>query len=171
MLGEAITGVVDSDLGKLWDKVQTDFLVSGDVVDRLQLVRTALSKFGFDGLGSVAKLFHSSNNPATDQDEYYEGAKEEFENEGDAIQYVLYGHTHCARHDYFAGNVDGRIRMYINTGTYLPLVRGTDDGKGFAKSHQMTLAFFYRDDEDQQGRSGSGPTMDLWNGIKRKEYE
>jgi hypothetical protein len=62
------------------------------------------------------------------------------------------------------------VKMYINTGTYLPLVQRTDDGKGFAKSHQLTMAFFYADGEDKDGRAGPGPTMDLWNGIKRKEY-
>jgi UDP-2,3-diacylglucosamine pyrophosphatase LpxH len=174
LLSQSIAGVVDSDLGKMWDEVQTDFLVSGDIVDRLQLVQAAIRHLGFDGLADCAKFFKGigafKEPKVGDPDDHYNGALREFDKLGNEIQYVLYGHTHRARHDYFAGDVTGRVKMYINTGTYLPLIQGTDDGKGFAKSHQMTLAFFYRDEEDKVCRAGPGPTLDLWNGIKRKEY-
>jgi hypothetical protein len=100
-------------------------------------------------------------------DENLEGARSEAASLPSECQFLVQGHTHVARHDYLSATVDGRVRLYINTGTYLPLIHGTEDGEGFAGSHQMTLAFFYRGDEG--GRPGGGPTIDLWNGIKRKE--
>src|SRR5262245_23119006 len=46
----AIDGVVQSDYGKLWDKIQPDLIVSADLVDRLQLIRNHLRADGLDGL-------------------------------------------------------------------------------------------------------------------------
>jgi hypothetical protein len=60
--------------------------------------------------------------------------------------------------------------MYINTGTYLPLIQRTDDGAGFYSEHRMTIAFFYKESEDSGGRVGNGPTADIWNGFRRKLY-
>ncbi|MBI5216185.1 MAG: TIR domain-containing protein [Ignavibacteriae bacterium] len=39
----------------------------------------------------------------------------------------------------------------------------------FAQSNPMTLLTFYREDEDTDGK-GRLPSLDLWNGIKRKQY-
>jgi len=104
------------------------------------------------------------------RDDFLEGAREEWTWPGyGGIQYILYGHTHQAKNYYFSAAMDGRVRMYVNTGTYLPYVRQVEGG-GFAAAHQMTLACFYRDDEDMESRSGPGPTLDLWNGIRRKRY-
>ena len=170
----AISGVVDSDLGKLWDRITTDIFFSGDLVDRLQLARKAIQKIGLDGLNNCLEFFTNLGNfkdaVIVHEDDFYTHAQGEFNSLPGEIQFVLYGHTHLARHDYLTGSVDSRVKMYINTGTFLPLVQRTDDGKGFAKSRQLTMAFFYADGEDKDGRAGPGPTMDLWNGIKRKEY-
>jgi len=61
--------------------------------------------------------------------------------------------------------------VYINTGTYLPLLQTTVDGRSFAQSHQMTLTFFFNTNEDTNDRANGGPTVDIWNGIKRKQYK
>lgn len=91
-------------------------------------------------------------------------------NDLDNIQYVVYGHTHDARSAYFSAFKNSRVRMYINTGTMLPLIRLSRDKSGFSTEHRMTMAYFHKDDEDTSGRKGAGPTLTLWNGIKRKEY-
>ncbi|MCB1126151.1 MAG: hypothetical protein KDM81_06630, partial [Verrucomicrobiae bacterium] len=140
-LSESIAGVVDSAFGRLWDRATTDLLVSGDLVDRLELVRSRLRASGYDGLRKCVKLlvlvsnFASAVAPGKAED--YQGAKEEFKRLDPGIQYLVYGHTHRARHDHLSGTVDGRVQMYLNTGTYLPLLETTDDGKGFAQSSQM----------------------------------
>jgi UDP-2,3-diacylglucosamine pyrophosphatase LpxH len=173
-LRDSVSGVVDSDFGKLWDKVATDFIVSGDLVDRLQLVRSRLKASGYEGLRECVKVLVAFNNLAssvvTEKAEDFEGAKVEFERLGPGIQYLVYGHTHRARHDYLSGKPDGKVQMYINTGTYLPLLQTTKDGRGFAQSHQMTLTFFFNTNEDTNDRADAGPTVDIWNGIKRKQY-
>ena len=87
----------------------------------------------------------------------------------EGIEYVVYGHTHEAENVYFRGEIDGRVRMYVNTGTYLPLIQRAKNG-GFVTAHQMTMAFFYGKDEDQEDKKPDTVTMDVWNGIKRKVY-
>lgn len=170
----SISGVVDSTFARLWDRVGTDFLVSGDLVDRLQLVRSRLKSAGYGGLRECVKVLSVFSSlvstVAAEGSEIYEGAKQEFARLGPDIQYLVYGHTHRARHDYLSGGVGGRVQMYINTGTYLPLLRTTDDGRGFAQSDQMSLTFFFNRNEDTNDRADEGPTVDLWNGIKRKHY-
>ena len=79
----------------------------------------------------------------------------------------MHGHTHEARTEYFSGFPDNRVRMYINTGTYLPLIRRARDG-GFAMENQMTMTFFYRADEDTEGKKGNIPSMEMWSGIKKE---
>ena len=169
---DALSGVVDSAFGRLWDKIKTDIIVSGDLVDRLELARHRLRSAGYEGLRQCAKLLAVfSGDASPNQAEDYVGAKKEFDRLGPEIQYLVYGHTHFARHDCLAGTPDGRVQLYINTGTYLPLLQAADDGRGFALSHQMTLAFFYNAKEDAKGRADAGPTLELWNGIKRKQYK
>ena len=73
------------------------------------------------------------------------------------------------RHDYFSGKPNGTVQMYINTGTYLPLVQRTLQD-GFGVAYRMTMAFFYRGDEDSEGKAGNTPSMEIWNGIRRKVY-
>jgi len=169
---DALSGVVDSAFGRLWDKIKTDIIVSGDLVDRLELARHRLRSAGYDGLRQCVKLLAVfSRDTSPSQAEDYVGAKKEFERLGPETQYLVYGHTHFARHDCLAGTPDGRVQLYVNTGTYLPLLQAADNGRGFALSHQMTLAFFYNSQEDANGRVDAGPTLELWNGIKRKQYK
>ena len=86
------------------------------------------------------------------------------------IQRVIYGHTHRARHDYFAASTDGTFRMYVNTGTFLPLITRTRDGRSFASAQQMTMVFAYRADEDMQGKRDGTTSIDIWNGTRQKRY-
>lgn len=86
------------------------------------------------------------------------------------IQYIVYGHTHRAWHDCFAAEPGGAGRMYINTGTYLSFIVRALDEQRFSRSHRLTLAFFSTDAEDREGRQGRGPTLDFWDGIRRKTY-
>ena len=67
------------------------------------------------------------------------------------IQYILYGHTHEARHDYFFGDKNGKVKMYINTGTFLPYIQKTKDKKSFASAYQMTI--------NEQKRKTKMPTL------------
>jgi len=60
--------------------------------------------------------------------------------------------------------------MYINTGTLLRLIQRTASRDGFSTASQMTMAFFYKTEEDKTARADRGPTLDLWNGIRRKTY-
>ena len=111
------------------------------------------------------------------KDSFQEGAQQEWEirqeqNMQDLkdIQFIVYGHTHEAKRNYFSGTKDDKVQMYINTGTYLPLIQKASDGKSFTKEYQITMAFFYNKDENKDGRKGDGPTIDIWNGARRKSY-
>jgi hypothetical protein len=75
-----------------------------------------------------------------------------------------------ARQNCLSALPDGRVRMYVNTGTFLPLIERADDKKTFYRSHRMSYVTFCRDDEDRAHRRGGGPTMDVWEGLKRKDY-
>jgi len=86
------------------------------------------------------------------------------------IERVVYGHTHRALHRYFSGERDGRARMYVNTGTYLPLITRAADRRSFVSSLQMSLAYFYRPDEDTDGKVPGTTSVDIWTGIRRKLY-
>jgi predicted phosphodiesterase len=89
--------------------------------------------------------------------------------EDPAFQFILYGHTHIARQEYLTGELDGTGRIYVNTGTYLPLITLARDERTFASARQMTMRFAYAEDEDTDGKAG-GPSLDVWAGIRRKQY-
>ena len=65
---------------------------------------------------------------------------------------------------------DGTFRMYVNTGTFLPLISRTRDGRSFASAQQMTMVFAYRADEDMQGKRDGTTSIDIWNGTRQKRY-
>jgi UDP-2,3-diacylglucosamine pyrophosphatase LpxH len=175
---ESLEDLLSSSLAARWDRMRPDLLAWGDITDHLSHVATLLNRgHGLEPLRtlvlagvklkSALRFFLRDD----DDDDLVRGAEEEYrELDDDRIQYILYGHTHEARHDCFHAAQDGRVRMYINTGTYLPLIERSRDGLSYASAHQMTMAFFYRDDEDAKARNAPGPTVDLWNGIRRKDY-
>jgi UDP-2,3-diacylglucosamine pyrophosphatase LpxH len=170
----ALSGVLDSSVGRRWDKLKTDLLVNGDLIDRLQLIRTCMGT-SFDQLRKRALACRELLGGG--KDVYLDGAEKEkawevWPSGHPAVQYVVYGHTHQACHVTFEVARDSRVRMYINTGTMLPLVQRARSGSGFATALQMTLAFFYNADEDMNRRrkGDRGPTVELWDGIRLKRY-
>lgn len=177
-LKKSLDSFLDCKLAKKWDDMEFDLLLSGDITDKLEKLRLVLKIGGaFEVLRDIVSNWISRTGPSMtpeEGDELTEGARTEWDDNGGTIdsryQYVVYGHTHEALHRCFSARPDGTIRMYINTGTYLPLIQQTDDGKGFYSAHQMTMAFFYKRDEDESQRADFGPTVDIWNGIRRKMY-
>jgi UDP-2,3-diacylglucosamine pyrophosphatase LpxH len=177
-LRRALEGLLESSLARQWDRLQTDYLVSGDLVDRLEQARTVLLGPTFasfrgrvEALQRVQRLVPALQ-PADDgllaaarSEAVFQSALAE-----GGIQRVIYGHTHRARHDYFAADPEGAVRMYINTGTFLPLITRARDGRSFASAQQMTMVFAYRADEDRQGKRDGTTSIDIWNGSRRKLY-
>ena len=175
----ALDGLLGCSLAKLWDHMRTDLLVSADLMDRLQQARLLVlgPDFGsFRGrVGGLKRLERMFPFLFKEEDILREGARSEevFRNPrpGSSIQRVVYGHTHRARHDYFHGNQDGTVQMYVNTGTYLPLITETADGESFASSIQMVYVYLYRTDEDLDTKKPGTTSMDVWTGIRRKVYQ
>jgi UDP-2,3-diacylglucosamine pyrophosphatase LpxH len=178
VLRTALDGVLDCSLARRWDDLKKDLLVSGDITDYLDKARGILRRP--QGLAKLQALLpvvdklcsaYRSIPGTAGKDDLVSGAQQEFQNGlPPEIQYIVYGHTHTARHACFSAEPSGAVRMYINAGTYLPLIARALDEQSFSRSHRMTLAFFYKDVEDQEGRQGRGPTLDFWDGVRRKTY-
>jgi hypothetical protein len=60
--------------------------------------------------------------------------------------------------------------MYINTGTYLPLIARALDGRSFVSTMQMSIVYLYREDEDTERKVEKTSSVDIWTGIRRKQY-
>jgi UDP-2,3-diacylglucosamine pyrophosphatase LpxH len=166
-LRDSIQGVLDSKLAQLWDKTKPDWLLSGDITDRLTLLRAAL-KLDFHEIEKILPLAAKVYGVISgSKDVYREGAQEDFEMHD--VDYVVYGHTHFATTDYVSGEPNGRVKMYINTGTYLPLVQKARD-HGFGTDYRMTVTAFYRPEEDTRAKDGRVVSCEIWSGRKRKQY-
>ncbi|PRP91206.1 hypothetical protein ENSA5_57290 [Enhygromyxa salina] len=77
------------------------------------------------------------------------------------IHYIVYGHTHEARHVPLGMVGDGpsrRMAHYVNTGSLRPTHTVTRDGKDFFVSESLDFAIFYRADEKP---GATGPTFEL----------
>ena len=182
MLHEALRRALDSllstTLAHQWDRLQTDYLVSGDLVDRLEQARAVLLGPDFESfrgrVQSLERLQRLVPALLPSEDGLLAGARGEAVFQGEpvpgGIQRVIYGHTHRARHDYFSATPEGMVRMYVNTGTFLPLITRARDGRTFASAQQMTMVFAYREDEDTQGKRAATTSLDIWNGTRRKLY-
>jgi UDP-2,3-diacylglucosamine pyrophosphatase LpxH len=174
----ALDGLLNSTLARQWDHMRTDVLVSADLIDRLQQARQLMlgPDFGsFRGrVGGLQRLERMFPFLFQEEDVLREGARSEEAfrrpRPGSPVQRVVYGHTHRARHDYFHGNQDGTVQMYINTGTYLPLITEAEDGQSFASSIQMVYVYLYRADEDLETKRPGTTSVDIWTGIRRKVY-
>ncbi len=164
---EALDGVLNSSFAREWDKI------SGfDTTDVLEATRFALKTGGLglvEDVKPVAEFLHKLFSDKVDS--LKEGARQEFfsPSRDKRIRYIVYGHTHEARHDFFSGDRD--LLMYINTGTYLPFIQIAEEKRGFATAHRMTIAFFYHTEEDKSDRADNMPTLQLWNGIRKKNYK
>ena len=174
-LRASLDGVVKCAFAKRWDALERDLFVRGDLVDRLQLARSVLGG-SFEVFRRRAGVLRSLAFLIGDSDEVFDGAGEEFASLEsreptlpDWTQYLIYGHTHRPRRDYLSADRSGRVQMYVNTGTYLPLINRTGDGRSFATEKRMTLTFLYRSDEDTSRKRG-GPSIDIWSGVRRKNY-
>jgi UDP-2,3-diacylglucosamine pyrophosphatase LpxH len=177
-LGRALDGLLSSTLARQWDRLQPDYLVSGDLVDRLEQARAVLLGPDFESfrgrVESLERLQRLVPALLPSEEGLQAGARAETVFQGEiqpgGIQRVIYGHTHRARHEYFSAAPDGAVRMYVNTGTFLPLISRTRDGRSFASAQQMTMVFVYREDEDRQAKRAGTTSIDIWNGTRRKLY-
>ncbi len=178
-LREALEGVLQSSLAKQWDRLERDIIISADLIDRLQQARAVLLGTSFKSFKGRVAALKKLHDVATrlfgdEEDRLLKGAASEaiFQRDGQParIERVIYGHTHRARHEYFAAEKNGRVKMYINTGTYLPLITRTADRRSFASSIQMSLVYVYREDEDAENKRPGTSSLDIWNGVRRKIY-
>jgi UDP-2,3-diacylglucosamine pyrophosphatase LpxH len=177
-LRRALDGFLETTLAREWDRLKPDTLVSGDLVDRLEQARSFLlgpRLEAFQGrLAWFDRLLRLTSPLRGTEDALASGARSErvFQAEPSTagIERVIYGHTHRARHDFFSVSRDGATRMYVNTGTFLPLIGRAGDEHSFASALQMTMVFVYRSDEDTQGKRPGTTSLDIWNGTRRKLY-
>lgn len=174
---QALGSLLDSAVAKGWDAVQSDLLLGGDLTDRLTFVHKHLLGNNFAGFRERVEGLRKVGNVVSllsrDSDPYLEGAKQEeawTSKAPSGIPYVMYGHTHQPRNLVVSADLDGGARLYVNTGTMLPLIERTEDRSGFGSLTQMTMVFVYGSDEDTKARRGDGPTIDVWNGVRRKAY-
>jgi|GEM_PF-567955 len=177
----SLVSVLNSGLSERWSKTEV-FDITAYLNGLLLFIKNLDFNNASDfvnATNSIKKIKNKFKNP---KDSLLNGAKDDFSKINSSnndnkkikpdnrIQYILYGHTHEARNDYFDGFIDGSVEMYINTGTFLPYIQMTKNDT-FASAHQMTMVFIYMRDEDTEDNIvNKNPTLDLWNGIKRKEY-
>lgn len=171
-LMDGLTGLLRTRFAKQWDKLDADVVVGGDLTDHLGrvlcLVKQKQGLKFLEGLASVVEVFTGRGEGL---DGLAKGAREELlegEARDDRYQYLFYGHSHEARQDCFRASQDDRVKFYVNTGTFLPFIDRSLDGRGFWSAQRMTYALMFNGDEDTDGRRGPGPTLDVWNGLRRK---
>ena len=121
--------------------------------------------------GKIAGVFSHAQEPLI------KGAQSDFAEAARGYYYVVYGHTHLSQQNCFTAHLQGNSELYVNTGTFLPVIEGTTDASGnstksYSTSYAMTLAFFYKADEDMSGKNpgDTRPTMEYWDGRRRKTY-
>lgn len=169
---ESLKAVVETDLAKKWTKIaQFPMQLKFDIIDIFNLIISLIKGKKFYDVSKYIEIAKIIDKIIPDKDNFKEAAKFEWSNlENNNLQYVFYGHTHEARNDFFEGNKENIVKMYINTGTYLPYIVQAEDGEGFAEAYQMTMAFVYSGEEDKNGKAGKTPSIDIWNGVMRKRY-
>ncbi|MCX6155257.1 MAG: hypothetical protein NT007_13970 [Candidatus Kapabacteria bacterium] len=162
-LKKAMDSFVNSALIQRWIEVKTRSaflrtLVNG-VYDAIRDVSYDTIESFIDTLNDILSIFESND------DIYLKKAENEFQTEEfKDFQYIVYGHTHFSRNDVFKANANGKINMYINTGTFLPAILQARNAADFYALKHITFGLFYRTDE-----SGSSfPSMDLWNGLRNE---
>lgn len=174
---ESLQAVVDSSLGKGWDNlVREIWYFRGDITDRFEQLLDFVEDKKFDDVANLIEAIKPvfSFFSGKGLDDFAIGARSSFASGAvPDLQYVVMGHTHEAITIYYKGDTDDKVNMYINTGTYLPFIERVKDSPAvsFVNANQLTLLNIYRRDEDlNSGKENKYPTMDLWNGIKRKSY-
>lgn len=173
-LENSIQAVLNTSLAKKWDDVQHEFLIFNmDITDEFEKLLGLMKGKTFDKVASLVDIFSFFDKLFGSNTDDYETEAEKIFNYDNTTQYILFGHTHESKHIYFNGTPSDRIQMYLNTGTFLPFIEKTKNEKGFVYAHQMTIATFFRKDEDLRDISSVNnnfPTFKLWDGIKRKRY-
>jgi UDP-2,3-diacylglucosamine pyrophosphatase LpxH len=172
-LKECLGAVLDTELAKRWKKLRDSWFFGLNITDGFGILLWLIGDKKFDDLKKWVEIYKKVAGVlgGGSKDGYETGSKREWKSAEppDSFQQVVYGHTHEAKHAYFEGKLDGSVRMYVNTGTFLPLIQRAQIS-GFPTAHQMTMAFFFRKDEDTKNKKEKTFSMDLWNGIKRKVY-
>jgi UDP-2,3-diacylglucosamine pyrophosphatase LpxH len=174
---DALRSTLATDLARKWDKLKVDWLISGDITDTLAKVLWIMErKNGLTALQDIMKValpvkaIVDRISGQSDHDALASGAAEQFKTQTQRTQYLVYGHTHQARQDYFSATVQGGVKMYVNTGTFLPVIMRAADAKSFARSNRLSFVCFYNREEDTRDRADDGPTVEIWDGVKRKRY-
>ncbi len=181
LLGETkeVKNITDSTKNKLIKilKDQISALVTSKLAQkrkyRLYKFAQDLPFNSFEGLRdllSIANFFSDlCNSNGEYDDDLYKGAIQDAKS-NPGINYFIYGHTHIERQDTFNADSNNNVQMYVNTGTYLPLIQRAQDEKGFYELNQMTMTFLYKAVEDSNRNADGKPTIDIWIGKKHKNY-
>ncbi|MDP8219831.1 MAG: hypothetical protein P9X26_00670, partial [Candidatus Stygibacter frigidus] len=163
---ESLEAFLKTSLAKLWDRLNPDLIISGDIVDRLQLLKNFLKKDSFDSIIKALGLIRFIDKlPEFKDESFLEGALEDFKENPD-IQFVVYGHTHYSKEAVITAEKGEPEKRYINTGAYLPLIQKARlNGYGIAK--RMTITFIYDKSEDNRNNNKHKDTVSLefWNGL------
>ncbi len=174
---ESLQAVVDSSLGNAWDNLIRElWYFRGDITDRFEQLLDFVEDKKFEEVANLVEAIKPvfSFFSGKGLDDFAKGARSSFASGAvPDLQYVVMGHTHEAITMYYKGDTDDKVNMYINTGTYLPFIERVKDSPAvsFVNANQLTLLNIHSRDEDlNNGKPNKYPTLDLWNGIKRKSY-
>jgi UDP-2,3-diacylglucosamine pyrophosphatase LpxH len=164
-----LESVLNNRFAKDWDQlVKEIWIFKGDITDRFQQLLNYIGNKSFDQIkGSVEIVNLFADVFSSNKDIYVNGAGQEFRKEDKSVQFVMYGHTHDARHDYFTSSPDGNAQLYINTGTFQPLIERAIKDTDFAVEQRMTMVYFNKKDENL---NSTAPSVDIWNGFRKEQY-
>lgn len=162
---ERLEAVLGSRLARQWDALRPNLVVRGDLVDHLKNACRVVGASGpFRRLGRVLpairafERLHSFFDGGLDH--LARGALQDFEGPNSDFRYVVYGHTHDALQHWFASGRDGRVRLYTNVGTFLPLIQRVHRrGKGFSGSERLSFVTVF-------GKHEQGPSLECWLGSR-----
>lgn len=176
-LRDSVERVLDSALARMWDKVRADLIVSGDLTDYLgKLLIVLKQKNGLELLGQLLPYVDTYQSMqrlvagGEGVDQLSKGAEYELTDgrgAGDDVQFLFYGHSHDARSLCLRAHPSGRVKMYVNTGTFLPFIERARRGSGFYSSGRMTYACVYLEGEGRDPKRTPGPALDVWNGLRQ----
>ena len=191
-LRDAVKAVLECRVGKEWDTLESDLVFSGDLTDSLAKVLAILKqKSGLSWADAIlalvvpaAGIWHgivSAVHPSSELDELGRGAGDEYQRAIDGgftdpggvsadTRFLLYGHTHDALQECFAAPRGGPARMYVNTGTFLPFTAQARNPRQFWTAHRMTYVVAFNAQENAIDQKRPEPTLDVWNGLRWKEY-
>ncbi|OGU59501.1 MAG: hypothetical protein A2X64_08285 [Ignavibacteria bacterium GWF2_33_9] len=161
-LRASIDGLLKTEFAKQWDNLVVDYFFKSDIVDKLQLLKKFIDRLDYNQIHSLVDIidYVSKHFPSGDNEDGEHAMKELDKHKN--IQFVVYGHTHDAKNVTFETSVDGMVKKYINTGTYLPLIKKIPKSKSFITQNQMTMTFLYRKEE----RDSNYPVCDFWHGTR-----